>query len=119
MKSRYRKIMREYAEAFIKALDWDDIEYELKLDGDNTMFVGDTIIVNLDDVRYVVDNQIDSKVFNEWYDYNYAALDLGFNQINLKSWCMGAPHLSPEAIAEIQHLRDEYLLKVDEAKSKY
>lgn len=43
----------------------------------------------------------------EWYDYNCEGGMLGLNTINLKSWLMGAPRASKEAIAEIKARRKE------------
>ena len=68
--------------------------------------VGDYFF-GFDDIRRGVDEDVKWQDLIEWYDYNCEGGMLGLNQINLKSWLMGAPRASKEAIAEIKARRKE------------
>lgn len=63
---------------------------------------------NFSDIRLCVDEDVKWKDIIEWYDYNCEGGMLGLNQINLKSWLMGAPRASKEDIAEIKARRQEF-----------
>lgn len=59
------------------------------------------------DIRLCVDEDVEWKDIIEWYDYTMEAVPLGFNNINLKSWLMGAPRASKDEIERIKSLRNE------------
>lgn len=59
------------------------------------------------DIRLCVDEDVEWKDLIEWYDYTLEAVPLGFNNINLKSWLMGAPRATKEEIERIKSLRNE------------
>ena len=62
---------------------------------------------NFGDIRLCVDEDVEWKDIIEWYDYNCEGGQLGLNQINLKSWLMGAPRASKETIEGIKARRKE------------
>jgi hypothetical protein len=62
---------------------------------------------NFGDIRLCVDEDVEWKDIVEWYDYTMEAVPLGFNNINLKSWLIGAPRASKEEIERIKSLRNE------------
>lgn len=62
---------------------------------------------NFRDIRLCVDEDVEWKDIIEWYDYTAEAVPLGFNNINLKSWLMGAPRASKDEIERIKSLRNE------------
>ena len=59
------------------------------------------------DIKRCVDEDVKWEDLIEWYDYTMEAVPLGFNNINLKSWLMGAPRASKEEIERIKSLRNE------------
>lgn len=71
-----------------------------------------------DDIRRCVDDNVKWQDLIEWYDYNCEGGMLGLNTINLKSWLMGAPRASKEAIAEIKARRKELEELIEETKKE-
>ena len=107
LKQEYEHICNRYLVEFAN-------KYELSLEPDAWVSgdVGTVAYVSdyyfgFDDIRRCVDENVEWKDLIEWYDYNCEGGLLGLNQINLKSWLMGAPRASKETIAEIKARRNE------------
>lgn len=107
LKQEYEHICNLYLVEFAN-------KYELSLEPDawvggdvgTVAYVADYYF-GFDDIRRCVDENVEWQDLIEWYDYNCEGGILGLNQINLKSWLMGAPRASKEAIAEIKARRKE------------
>lgn len=67
---------------------------------------GGFVTLELKDLIFCVDNDISFSEYDEWSSYCITALELGFNEINLKSWHMGAPRVTEETFKRIRVLRD-------------
>lgn len=107
LKQEYEKICNHYLVAFAN-------KYELSLEPDAWVggYVGTVAYVSdyyfsFDDIRLCVDENVKWQDLIELYDYNLEGCMLGLNQINLKSWLMGAPRASNEKIAEIKAMHKE------------
>ena len=107
LKQEYEHICNRYLVEFAN-------KYELSLEPDAWVSgdVGTVAYVSdyyfgFDDIRRCVDENVEWQDLIEWYDYNCEGGMLGLNQINLKSWLMGAPRASKETIAEIKARRNE------------
>ena len=79
--------------------------------------VGDYFF-DFQDIKRCVDEDVTFDTLIEWYDYNCECGMLGLNQINLKSWLMGAPRVSKEKIAEIKARHKEFEELIKEANEK-
>lgn len=107
LKQEYEKICNRYLVEFAN-------KYELSLEPDawvggevgTVAYVSDYYF-GFDDIRRCVDENVKWEDLIEWYDYNTEAGMLELNQINLKSWMMGAPRASKETIEEIKSRRKE------------
>lgn len=73
---------------------------------------------NFGDIRLCVDEDVEWKDLIEWYDYTTEAVPLGFNNINLKSWLMGAPRIKQMRIEEIKAKRKELEELIEETKKE-
>ena len=69
-------------------------------------------VLDMDEIRYIVDNRISYETVNEWTDYNVAvsAIKDNLHEINLRSWCDGCPHVDAskfyDELMDIKHGRD-------------
>lgn len=107
LKQEYEHICNRYLVEFAN-------KYELSLEPDawvggdvgTVAYVSDYFF-GFDDIKRCVDEDVKWDDLIEWYDYTLEAVPLGFNNINLKSWLMGAPRASKEDIAEIKAMRQE------------
>ena len=66
---------------------------------------GDSIFINMDDIVYCVENDIQEKEYVEYQDYNVRANELGFDLINLQSWHKGAPRVSDETFKKFEAMK--------------
>lgn len=103
----YEAAVENYLAAFLAKYDLDcDPEPWVSNEVGTIAMIGDYYF-GFDDIRRCVDENVKWKDLIEWYDYNLEGGMLGLNQINLKSWLMGAPRASKKDIANIKAKRKE------------
>lgn len=103
----YNDIISNYVDAFIKQIGFEEKPHFELSDLSSMLTINDELIVNMDDVRYVVDHEIKEKEFFEWYYYNQDMCMLGLNLINIVSWFNGAPRLSRDKIESLYEKKEE------------
>lgn len=64
---------------------------------------GDCISLNMSDIVYIVNNNIQESVVVEWLDYSVFAIENNFVVPNLKSWVNGCPRLPKQ---EMQYYKN-------------
>ena len=79
----------------------------------------DDLFLNLSDVIYIVDNNIERKVVEEWQEYCIFAHDFQQSIPNLPSWVKGCPRLSKGEIKRLKALRDELEQTIKDCQTKY
>ena len=84
-----------------------------------TYAYGDYIFINMDDIVYCVENDIQEKEYVENQDYNVRAEEFGFNLINLQSWHMGAPRVPQETFDKLRKMKDELKNLCEETRNKF
>ena len=103
----YEAAVENYLSAFMKQYDLScDPEPWVGNEVGTIAEVGDYFF-GFDDIKRCVDEDVKWKDLIEWYDYTTEAVPLGFNNINLTSWLMGAPRATKEEIERIKSLRNE------------
>lgn len=70
-----------------------------------TYAYGDYLFLNMDDIVYCVENDIQEKEYVENQDYNLRADEFGFNLINLQSWHKGAPRVPDETFKRLEKMK--------------
>lgn len=75
--------------------------------------------IDMEDIRFMLLNDVPWKTYLENMDYNQRAIDLNVNMINLRSWCMGCPRLSAEQLTKLTNMRDELDNLTKKYKEKY
>ena len=103
----YEAAVENYLSAFMKQYDLTcDPEPWVGNEIGTIAEVGDYFF-GFDDIKRCVDENVKWEDLIEWYDYNCEGGMLGLNQINLKSWLMGAPRVNQMRIEEIKAKRKE------------
>lgn len=107
LKQEYEHICNRYLVGFANKYDLS-LEPDAWVGGEvgTVAYVSDYYF-GFDDIRRCVDEDVEWKDIIEWYDYTTEAVPLGFNNINLKSWIMGAPRASKDEIERIKSIRNE------------
>lgn len=113
-KAHLELLEKNYAEAceqYLKAF-CDKYEFQYEKDawvgGDygGVAMLGD-FFFQMEEMRYMLLNGV---AFDDWlanYEYCLDAHELGFDMINLRSWCNGAPRLSAEEIEQRRKERNK------------
>ncbi len=92
LKQRWRDVCNLYLKSFC---DKHEYCYEPDMwvsDDPGTIICVSDMFVNMDDIRYDVDNNIPKEMFSKWYWKSLEVYELtGENFMNYKSFCKGAP----------------------------
>ena len=114
----YEAAVTNYLSAFMKQYDLScDPEPWVGNEVGTIAEIGDYFF-DFQDIKRCVDEDVKWEDLIEWYDYNCEGGMLGLNQINLKSWLMGAPRVNQMRIEEIKAKRKELEELIEETKKE-
>lgn len=91
LRNMYSNVVAEYCKVFFVKHDFGEYDNDMWIGNDTggvievcDMFIG------FDEIRYDIDNKIESGVFEEWFDYS-TEIDFEHDEpmINFPSWCKG------------------------------
>lgn len=77
---------------------------------------GESIFINMEDIVFCVENDIDENEYMEWQEYNVEANEFGFDFINLKSWHMGCPRVTRETFDRLRKMKQTMMDEVEKEK---
>ena len=103
LKSEFVDIVGDYCSAFCQKHGWEAYNPDMWVGEDvgGVLEVCDRYI-NMDDIRYDIDNDIEVGVLEEWYDYSTEiAFFEGGRNVNYPSWCKGYRPYSAEQLERI------------------
>ena len=106
-KDAYEKGCNTYLLALANAWEWDCKAYGYWVADEvgGVFSYGESIFINMDDIVYCVENDIQEKEYVEHQDYNVRANEFGFDLINLQSWHKGAPRVSDETFKKFEAMK--------------
>ena len=133
MKKTRENIKREYTRACLDYLyqlleDWGFYgeDYE---NGNFGWWVGDEVggvfcfeddtFINMNDIKYCVDNGVDYDDYQEYQEYNARCVDFGFNTMNLNAFIKGAPRISNEEFENLEEIKQSLQDAIDNIKDKF
>lgn len=97
VRMRYKDACNDYLRLFCQKHDFTyDPDYWAGGDVGDIIEVDDYYYVNLDTMRYDIDNDIAAEEFVLWYAYCQEVKE----HMNFENWCKGAPRLTDEEIEE-------------------
>ena len=74
--------------------------------------------INMDDIIYCVENDVESKEYTAWQEYICDAAEFGFDTPNLKSWCRGCPRTPQKVFDRLRELKADLDKAVEEEKER-
>ena len=108
LKEQYEKACNGYLCELLRMWELDAHYGYWNSDMPGTIYhYGETHNLSMEDIIYIVENDIEEDEVLAWEDYLLDANEFGFNLPNLKSWHMGCP-ITEQSVFE--HLRQ---LKMD------
>lgn len=79
---------------------------------------GETHNLTMEDIIYIVENDIEEDEVLAWEDYQMDAHEFGFNTPNLRAWHMGCPRTPQEVFDKLRGLKADLAKAVDEEKER-
>ena len=79
---------------------------------------GETHNLTMDDIIYIVENDIEENEVLAWEDYCLDAHEFGFDIPNLRSWHRGCPRTSKETFDALRLMKNELATAVEEEKER-
>jgi len=78
----------------------------------------DDTFLNMDEIRYCVDNNVSRETYEDYQDYNSTCLHYGFDTLNLKSFVSGAPRIPQESFDNIRECEQTLFDAIDTIKKR-
>ena len=72
--------------------------------------------LNMDEIIYIVENDITIGEVYEWQDYCTKAHEYGFNLLNLNAWHKGAPRIPQETFNKLDNLKGSLNEEIEKVK---
>lgn len=79
---------------------------------------GETHNLSMDDIIYIVENDIEENEVLAWEDYCLNAYEFKFSTPNLRAWHMGCPRTPQETFERLRQLKADLDKAVDEEKQR-
>ena len=79
---------------------------------------GETHDLSMDDIIYIVENDIEENEVLAWADYTLDAYEFGFNTPNLRSWHMGCPRTPQAVFDKLRGLKADLAAAIDDEKER-
>lgn len=79
---------------------------------------GDSIFINIDDIRYCVENNVSYETYQDWQEYCVWANEFNQDTPNLNAWCKGCPRLSESEQQKLRDLKKDFEGAVKDYKER-
>jgi len=117
LREGYRKECNNYLTVLLKMWELDSHYGYWNSDRPGTIYhYGDTHNLSMEDIIYIVENDIEEDEVIKWEDYCLEAHEYGFTMPNLPSWHKGAPRVPKETFEHLRKLKEELANAINEAK---
>lgn len=121
-KKQLKKDFARACEEYLKALC---LMFELPYEQDawvagdvgTTACVGDYFI-SMEEIRYVVDNNVTYDEYLQYYDYCLEAYEYNITIPSLKSWYKGCPRATKEDFANLRKAKEDFDNLIKETKER-
>ena len=79
---------------------------------------GETHNLTMEEIIYIVENDIEEDEVLAWEDYCLNAYEFNFPTPNLRAWHMGCPRTSQEAFDNLRRMKAELYAAIDDEKER-
>lgn len=81
--------------------------------------LNDDWFINMDNVRYCVDNDVSLMEYDLWSQYINNVEEFNLPKVNLKSWHLGCPRVPDEEIEKLRDLKQQIFNETQSIIDKY
>lgn len=119
LKEQWRKACNGYLVELLRMWELDAHYGYWNSDEPGTIYhYGETHNLSMEDIIYIVENDIEENEVLEWEDYCLNAYEFGFATPNLCSWHRGCPRTSQETFDRLFALKLDLDKAVEEERNK-
>lgn len=79
---------------------------------------GDSIFINIDDIRYCVENNVSYETYQDWQEYCVWANEFNQDTPNLNAWCKGCPRVDEETQKKLSAMKSDLIKACLDEKKK-
>ena len=79
---------------------------------------GDSIFINMDDIRYCVENGVSYETYQEWQEYCVWANEFNQDTPNLNAWCKGCPRVDEKTQKKLSTMKSDLIKACLDEKEK-
>ena len=119
LKEQYEKACNGYLCELLRMWELDAHYGYWTSDEPGTIYhYGETHNLSMEDIIYIVENDIEENEVLAWEDYLLDAYEFGFNIPNLRSWHMGCPRTPQDVFDKLRSLKDDLAAAVEAEKER-
>lgn len=119
LKEQYKKACNGYLVELLRMWELDAYYGYWNSDQPGTIYhYGETHNLTMEDIIYIVENDIKEDEVLEWEDYCLDAYEFNFTTPNLRAWHMGCPRTSKETFDHLRSLKKDLADAVEEEKQR-
>lgn len=119
LKEQYEKACNSYLVELLRMWELDAHYGYWNSDEPGTIYhYGETHNLTMEDIKYIVENDIEEDEVLAWEDYLLDAHEFGFTLPNLRSWHMGCPRTPQEVFDKLRRMKADLDAAVEEEKAR-
>ena len=119
LKEAYEKVCNNYRDELLRMWELDAHYGYWNSDQPGTIYhYGEVHNLTMEEIIYIVDNDIEESAVMVWEDYTLDALEFGFDVPNLTAWHRGCPRVSIVTFARLRQMKSDLEKFVDDEKER-
>lgn len=120
LRARFNLACNSYVIELLKSWDIDNNEcFWVSNEVGGTYMINDTLALNMDEIIYVVENNISFNECLEWIDYNMKCHEYSFNTMCLRAFHQGAPRVPQETFDTLDKMKADLDDAIKHAKEQF
>ena len=117
LKEAYGTMCNNYRDALLRMWELDAHYGYWNSDQPGTIYhYGEVHNLTMEEIIYIVDNDIEEAEVMVWEDYTLDALEFGFDTPNLMAWHRGCPRIPNATFDRLRQMKADLEKLADEAK---
>ena len=119
LKEAYEKVCNNYRDELLRMWELDGHYGYWNSDEPGTIYhYGEVHNLTMEEIVYIVDNDIEEAEVMVWEDYTLDALEFGFDVPNLMAWHRGCPRIPNATFDRLRQMKADLEKFVDDEKDR-
>ena len=119
LKVAYETVCKCYKDAMLRLWELDEHYGYWNSDQPGTIYhYGEVHNLTMEEIIYIVDNDIEEAEVTVWEDYMLDAIEFGFDVPNLMAWHRGCPRIPNATFDRLRQMKADLEKLVDDEKDR-